>query len=164
MIKIFSGPQLQHASVVFVSLAFCSAWGANAAELGGSTKWAVARFPGGAEFGLEIAADDATRARGYMEREHVGPQEGMLFLFERDAPHGMWMKHCRVALDMIWLDKDFRVVDIAYDRQPCPERGACPSILPLRAARYVLEVAAGTARREGLQRGDRVVILTGSGS
>ena len=45
-------------------------------------EWAVAVFPSGAEFSLEIAADDDTRALGYMFRDKVGPREGMLFLFE----------------------------------------------------------------------------------
>jgi hypothetical protein len=45
-------------------------------------QWAVAVFPSGTEFDLEIAADPMTRARGYMERERVGPREGMLFIFD----------------------------------------------------------------------------------
>jgi uncharacterized membrane protein (UPF0127 family) len=123
-------------------------------------KWAVAIFPSGAEFSLEIAADDETRRRGYMFRESVGPKEGMLFLFTEDGPHGMWMKNCKAALDIIWLDRSFRVVDIAERLQPCPQEGPCPSRLPLGMARYVLEVAAGRSREEGLKRGDRLVILS----
>ena len=119
----------------------------------------TAVFPSGASFRLELAADPATRQRGYMFREHVGPSEGMLFIFDTRDFHGFWMKNCRVSLDMIWLDDDFRVVDVAHDRKPCPEEGACPMAMPMRAARYVLEVAGGTARREGLARGDQLVML-----
>jgi uncharacterized membrane protein (UPF0127 family) len=121
---------------------------------------AVAVFPSGAELALEIAADPASRARGYMGKEKVGPREGMLFLFEQAARHAFWMKNCRVALDIVWLDSTLRVVDIARDRPPCPEEGDCPEVVPLEAASYVLEVAAGTTRREGLNRGDRIVILS----
>ncbi len=123
-------------------------------------EWAVAVFPSGAEFGLEIAADAESRRRGYMFREHVGAAEGMLFLFETSVRHGIWMKNCRVPLDIIWLDEGLRVVDIAADSQPCPAQGECLARQPIAAARYVLEVAGGTARREGLERGDVIVVLS----
>ena len=123
-------------------------------------EWAVAVFPSGREFSLEIAADPADRQRGYMFRERVGPNEGMLFVFETSQPHGFWMKNCKVALDLIWLDEQFRVVDMALRMPPCPEEGECPMIQPLRAARYVLEVAGGTVDAEGLRRGQRLVIMS----
>ncbi len=123
-------------------------------------RWAVAVLPSGTEFTLEIAADPASRARGYMEREKVGPREGMLFIFEEPARHAFWMKDCRVSLDIVWLDAALRVVDIARDRPPCPEDGPCPEVTPLEPASYVLEFAAGTTHREGLKRGDKVVILS----
>ena len=121
---------------------------------------AVAVLPSGAEFGLELAVTDQERARGYMFREEVGPHEGMLFLFEASGHHSFWMKNCKVALDLVWLDEDFKVAHIAHDQEPCPEQGECPWILPLKSGRYVLEVAGGTARREKLQAGDRIVILS----
>jgi uncharacterized membrane protein (UPF0127 family) len=119
----------------------------------------VAVFPSSAEFVLEIAADDATRARGYMFRESVGPNEGMLFLFGESDHHAIWMKNCKVSLDIIWLDTDFRVVEIAHEQRPCPKQGPCPSYIPMRSASYVLEVAGGVAKREGLEAGDRLVLL-----
>jgi uncharacterized membrane protein (UPF0127 family) len=120
---------------------------------------AVAVLPSGAEFMLEIAADGAARSRGYMGREKVGPREGMLFIFEEADRHPFWMKNCRVSLDIIWLDATFRVVDIAPNRPPCPEVGECPEVAPVEPAAYVLEVAGGTTLREGLKRGDRIVVL-----
>ncbi len=123
-------------------------------------RWAVAVLPSGAEFSLEIAADPASRARGYMEREKVGPKDGMLFIFDEPGRHPFWMKNCRVSLDIVWLDAAMRVVDIARDRPPCPEEGSCPEVTPLEPASYVLEFAAGTAQREGLDRGKKVVILS----
>jgi uncharacterized membrane protein (UPF0127 family) len=127
-------------------------------------EWAVAVFPSGTEFSLEIAADPHSRALGYMFRERVGPGEGMLFLFETADRHSIWMKNCRVSLDLIWLDADFRVVEIAAEQPPCPEEGPCPSIVPMKPGRYVLEIAGGTAAREGLRPGDRLVVLGGPGS
>lgn len=123
-------------------------------------EWAVAVFPSGAQFNLEIADTPEARVRGYMFRERVGPGQGMLFVFDRPERRGFWMKNCKVSLDIIWLDRALRVVDIAHDRPPCPAQGECATVQPMRAAAYVLEVAGGTARREGLQGGQQVVILS----
>jgi uncharacterized membrane protein (UPF0127 family) len=122
--------------------------------------WAVAIFPSGAEFALEIAADAASQQRGYMYRDQVGKREGMLFVYPQSARHGIWMKNCRVNLDIIWLDKELRVLDIAPDRAPCAAEGDCPTMLPARPSRYVLEVLGGTVSRERLQLGDRLVVLS----
>jgi uncharacterized membrane protein (UPF0127 family) len=118
----------------------------------------AAVFPSGAVFRLEIAADDRSRARGYMFREHVAADEGMLFVFNAPGRHAFWMRDCRVNLDIIWIDEERRVVEIAHDQAPCHAEGTCPNIFPMRSASYVLEVAGGTARREGLGLGDPVAL------
>lgn len=127
---------------------------------GGASRWAVAISPSGHEFSLEVAADPETRARGYMFREHVGPREGMLFVFEDSDRHSFWMKNCKVRLDIVWLDEAFRIVHIARDLPPCPPNGPCPSVGPPGPARYVVEFASGTARAEGLKVGDVIAVLS----
>lgn len=122
-------------------------------------RWGVTVWPSGAEFELEFAVTDRARALGYMFREEVGPREGMLFVFDAPGRHGIWMKNCKVPLDIIWLDDRFRVLDIAAELQPCPADGACPSSEPMRAASYVLEVAGGVAEAEGLRPGDAIVVI-----
>ena len=121
---------------------------------------AVAVLPSGHEYTLEVAADDLARQRGYMGREKIGPREGMIFIFDDVGRHSFWMKDCKVALDMVWLDASLRVVWVAPNRTPCPADGACPSIAPFFPARYVLEFAAGTVAKETLQPGDAVVVLS----
>jgi uncharacterized membrane protein (UPF0127 family) len=122
--------------------------------------WGVAVLPSGHEFTLEVAADELSRQRGYMGRDRVGPHEGMLFVFDEDGRHSFWMKNCKVALDMVWLDANGRVVWVAENRAPCPAEGECPSIVSPTAARYVVEFAAGTAAAESLKPGDAVVVLS----
>jgi uncharacterized membrane protein (UPF0127 family) len=150
--------------LVFVALfatsgpALRSAEGASPKRIGGD--WTVAILPSGEEFSLELAVDPEKRALGYMFRDEVGPNEGMLFVFESVERHGIWMKNCRVALDLIWLDERFRVLEVAPDQQPCSPDRRCPTVQPLKAARYVLEVAAGNAKRHGLVPGAQITILT----
>jgi uncharacterized membrane protein (UPF0127 family) len=135
-------------------------FGTATAAWGESADWAVAIFPSGAEFSLEIAADPLSRARGYMYRESVGEREGMLFIFDEADRHGIWMMNCKVPLDIIWLDEAFRIVEIVHDLQPCEPDKSCPSALPLKPARYVIEVAGGTAAKLDLQTGARIEVLS----
>jgi uncharacterized membrane protein (UPF0127 family) len=123
-------------------------------------RWAVAVLPSGHEFTLEVAADESSRARGYMGREKIGAREGMIFVFEEDGRHAFWMKDCKAALDMVWLDANLRVVWIAARQTPCPPTGECPSVAPPSPARFVLEFAAGTAAAESLRPGETVVVLS----
>ena len=123
-------------------------------------RWAVAVLPSGREFVLEVAADDLARQRGYMGREKVGPREGMIFVHDEDGRHSFWMKGCKVALDIVWLDANGRVVFIAPDRQPCPVSGDCPTIAPNVPARFVVEFAAGTVAAESLKQGEMIVVIS----
>jgi uncharacterized protein len=137
---------------------------APAAEGAGGVEyeWAVAVWPSGREFKLEIAADPQSRWRGYRYRAEVPPDEGMLFIFAAEQHQTFVMQDCLVALDMIFLDSSLHVVEIAHDRKPCrPAPGKeCPTISPMRPAQYVLEVAGGIASQEKLAPGDRVTIVS----
>lgn len=132
---------------------------AAAAEGAPRPAWAVAVLPSGHDYALEVAADDASRARGLMGRETLPPRSGMLFVFDEDGRDAFWMKNCRISLDMVWLDSAFRVVFVAPDQRPCPATGECPSVAPPVAARYVLEFAAGTAAAEKLAPGSAVTVI-----
>ena len=140
-------------------LALLAAPLATAAASTAAPDWAVAIFPSGAEFTVELRSDPVERARGYMFREEVGPAEGMLFLFPTSGRHSFWMKNCLVDLDIVWLDENLRVVDIALGQTPCRDGDDCPSVLPASPARVVLEVAAGRIEEEGLAVGDRLIVL-----
>ena len=130
-----------------------------AASPAGAGSSAVAVLPNGSSFTLEVADDPEARRIGYMNREEVGKAAGMLFVFEEDAVHSMWMKNCKVALDMVWLDAASRVVEISRDLKPCPAEGECPSIIPAASSRFVIEFAAGTTSRESLRVGDTITVL-----
>ncbi len=84
----------------------------------------------------------------------------MIFVFDDDGRHSFWMKDCRIALDIVWLDANGLVVWIEGNRPPCPASGECPSIVPPATSRFVVEFAAGTAAAESLKPGDPVVVLS----
>ena len=112
---------------------------------------------------LEIADTEAERNRGLMFRDRLPEHEGMLFVFERAGFYPFWMQNCRIALDILWLDETFTIVSMAESVPPCRLPGCeppcdsmnCPSYAPKpgTTARYVVELAAGFAKRHGVTAG-----------
>lgn len=103
-------------------------------------------------FSVEVMRTDEQRARGLMHRRFMPEDRGMLFDFKREEPVSMWMKNTYLSLDMVFIDKTGRVVNVAENTEPLSER-IIPSAAPVLA---VLEVNAGTARRIGLKAGDHL--------
>ena len=103
-------------------------------------------------FSVEVARDDADRAKGLMFRRELPEGRGMLFDFAREAPVAMWMRNTFIPLDMIFIQGDGRILRIAENTEPKSER-IIPSGGPVLA---VLEVIGGTARKLGIAPGDRV--------
>jgi uncharacterized protein len=107
-------------------------------------------------FSVELAVTDEERARGLMYRREVPEFYGMLFDFKSDQDIRMWMKNTYVSLDMIFIQSDGRIRRIAENTETESER-IISSGGPVRA---VLEVVAGTARKLGIEPGDRVASPT----
>jgi uncharacterized membrane protein (UPF0127 family) len=121
-------------------------------------RWGTLRLPSGAALNVEIADTPELIQRGYMFRDHVPEGEGMVFFLENLDIHPFWMKNCRIALDIVWLDEQWRVVQIAESLPPC-KADPCPSYMPIQRSHYVLEVAGGRSSALGLKLGDRLSFL-----
>ena len=104
-------------------------------------------LPSGTVLQAEVMVKDEDRAMGLMFRPALPRDRGMLFVFERQDFHGIWMKNCRFPIDILWLDDQRSVVHVAEAVPPC-KADPCPVYNPLRKAAYVVELNAGQARRE----------------
>ncbi len=102
-------------------------------------------------FSIEIADEPAKRQAGLMFREHMADDHGMLFVFEQTQPVGFWMRNTPMALDLIFIGADGRIKAIMQGE---PQSEAV--ISPDEPVRFVLEVKAGIAAREGIADGDLV--------
>ena len=112
----------------------------------------VASKNGTHRFQVELAAEEAERSRGLMFRRELPEGRGMLFDFQREQELGFWMRNTYIPLDMIFIRADGTIRRIAANTEPLSER-LVPSGGP---ARYVLEVIGGTARKLGIEPGDKV--------
>ena len=88
-----------------------------------------------------IRADDLNeRAQGLSGVKDLGNNEAMLFIFDEQQKHGIWMKDMLIPLDILWLSADKRVVHI--EEYVTPE--SYPRIYyPRVPAKYVLELKSG---------------------
>lgn len=102
---------------------------------------------GGQRYQVEIADDDAKRARGLMFRDRLAAGSGMLFIHEEEAPRWYWMKNTRIALDILYFDSARQLVSQQRGVPPCSLGDRCPPYPSHAPARYVLELNAGEAAR-----------------
>lgn len=108
----------------------------------------------GHAFHVELATNDAQREHGLMDRTTLAPDHGMLFVFPYDAPQSFWMKNTLIPLDILFFDKDRKLVSMQLDVPPC-KSDPCPVYPSGKPVVYVLELAAGTAAQLGITTGDR---------
>lgn len=101
---------------------------------------------GDAVFSAQVVKSDPERTKGLSGRSGLGPDEAMLFVFDSDSKWSIWMKDMRFPIDIVWLDKDKKVVHIV--KNVPPESYPYESFAPMENARYVVEFAAGTVHKK----------------
>ena len=111
------------------------------------TRTIVVLLPSGTKIMAEVADTPPKRLLGLMFRDQLPLNFGMLFIFEDADYHGIWMKNCRIPLDILWLDKNRRVIHMEEKAPPC-QADSCRTYYPLQKALYVLELNTGLIARE----------------
>ncbi len=105
----------------------------------------------------KVVSKAGDRKKGLSKIDSLPFTEGMIFVFENKGPYAFWMKDMKFAIDIIWIDENKRVVDIAANVAPEPGRGDDELTLyrPGGEALYVLEINAGLSALHGIQIGDQ---------
>jgi hypothetical protein len=103
-------------------------------------------------FAAEIADNDDLRGRGLMFRHVLPPDRAMLFDFEKPRPAAMWMKNTYISLDMLFVRADGTIAAIAENTEPLSTQ----TISVDEPVQGVVELAAGTVKRLGIKRNDKV--------
>ena len=89
---------------------------------------------------VEIADTPKTREKGLSGRRALSESMGMLFIFDSPSQYGFWMKDMSFAIDILWIDDQFKIISI--EKETSPE--TFPQIFyPDRPIKYVLELPAG---------------------
>lgn len=99
----------------------------------------------------EVAADQASRMQGLMQRRNMPPNHGMIFVFPVAERHCMWMRNTLIPLSVAFLDETGRIINIE-EMKPQTENNHCADA----PARFALEMNAGWFSGKGIKSGIRI--------
>lgn len=101
---------------------------------------------------VEVAKTDKEREVGLMNRDSLGSNKGMIFVFDSEKRVSFWMKNTRIPLSIAYIGKDgtiYEVYDLKpYSLEPVPSQRS--SIL------YALEVNHGYFKKVGIGPGSKI--------
>ena len=143
------------AALILTAAAFFTA-GCGSSNITDELNLSQVTFPNGVKINAETMRNEAELMRGLMFRESLPPRRGMLFIHPKEDTFRYWMYQTKIPLDLIWMDHDRRIVEMSLDTPPCRSASAtaCPNYGGNFKSKYVLEVNAGIARKNGLKTGD----------
>ncbi len=105
-----------------------------------------------ANIDIEIADNNAKRARGLMYRKSIPENGGMLFIQDYEEIQGFWMKNTYISLDMIYVNSNKEIVTIHHNTTPLREWNYSST----EPALYVVEVNGGFCHNRNIKIGDRI--------
>lgn len=103
---------------------------------------------GDKEYNVEVARTEEEKIKGLQEKESLGENEGMLFIYDEPQELAFWMKDTAIPLDIVFIDEDGEVISVQQG-QPYDE-----TLLEENGVMYVLEVN----QNSGIQPGDELDI------
>lgn len=106
------------------------------------------------EFNVYLATRFEQQRRGLMFVRDMPDDVGMLFIYEDNAIHSMWMKNTYISLDLVFARADGSVSSVIADTQPL----SLESRASIEPVNYVLELNAGIARRLKIGRKSRLQV------
>jgi len=110
---------------------------------------------GNAEVYPILATSTHMQIVGLSGKNNIKENSGMLFEFATEDYYGVWMKEMRFAIDILWADKDMKIIYIEKNIKP----DTYPNIFsPREVARYVLEVPSGFVAKHNIKIGDTFFI------
>ncbi|MDE0589781.1 DUF192 domain-containing protein [Halocynthiibacter sp. C4] len=107
---------------------------------------------GQAQFTVEIADTERSRATGLMNRESMPRGAGMLFLYDSPRAMTFWMRNTLIPLDILFISPQGEVLHIHQMAKPLDE-----TLIPgPDGAIAVLEINGGLAETFGMTAGTEV--------
>ena len=98
----------------------------------------------------EIASTSDKMSLGLGGREVLEEGKGMWFVFPEEGMHGIWMKAMKISIDIVWFDKNMKIVAIKEDVSP----ESYPEIFfPSSKSLFVLELPSGFVKKHQINIG-----------
>ena len=139
--------------LIFISIAFTNA-NANANEIKfQNSSLTIQTKDSEYIFNIEIAITEKERSRGLMYRKELKQTEGMLFLYPKKQIIKMWMKNTLIPLDMIFINKSGKIIDIFKMTIPKDLTPIGPDV----KLKGVLEINGGLTSYLNINKGDFII-------
>ncbi|MCG2724754.1 MAG: DUF192 domain-containing protein [Elusimicrobia bacterium] len=117
-------------------------------------------LPNSQKISVEVASDEKSRQKGLMFRKSLKQNEGMLFVFDDNSQKHFWMKNTFVDLDIIFIGEDFIINRIFKDiKKTAPNMKDSEIEMVSAKGKYILELAAGSAKKHRLRPGLKIEII-----
>lgn len=115
-------------------------------------------MPDGRTLRAENAVTQEELIKGLMFRPSLAKDHGMLLIHNKLGRYPMFMYNMQIPLDIIWVDSQKRVVEVAAQLPPCKEAKAsqCPFFGGRENAQFVLLMATGQAEQYKLKVGSTI--------
>ena len=106
---------------------------------------------------VEIPTTSEEMEIGLMNRVSLPENCGMIFIFNEEGIHKIWMKNTLISLDLIWLNDEGIIINIDKNVAPCD--GYCLPFGHESFSKYALELNGGYASRHNINIGDHVRMI-----
>ena len=103
-------------------------------------------------FNVEIARKKIDRDKGLMFRKNLSLGKGMLFIFPSESKVSMWMKNTLISLDIIFVSKNYKIVDIINNAKAMSKEILTSKV----KAKYALEINAGLVKKLNIKIGNNI--------
>ncbi|MBQ2885323.1 MAG: DUF192 domain-containing protein [Alphaproteobacteria bacterium] len=109
---------------------------------------------GKVSYDVKIAKTIEQKQKGLMFVKYLPEDKGMLFDVRENEKVSMWMKNTYVPLDMIFLDCEYKIVDVYKNAKP----HSIDEITSDKNFCYVLEVNGGEFDKRKLKIGETFLL------
>ena len=110
-------------------------------------------------FNVSTVISPQARSKGLSGHPGLPTGTGLLFIFDTLSYQSMWMPDMKFALDIVWLDEQFTIVNITFNARPCETRDDCRSYSSVNLVKYAIEMTAGDAAKYGFSVGKGLEII-----
>ena len=132
--------------------AFAQSGDPNPIDFGPKEALSIKSETGTHTFSVEVADTREEQIHGYMFKESLPPDEGMLFEFATPGIQTIWMKNTPIPLDVIFVRSNGKILKIEHSHKPYTLRSASSE----GVVAAVVELIGGRTKELGIMPGDLV--------
>lgn len=138
-------------AIVFLSFVYLFSFNREEVSLVAPLEFEKVGTIGDIEISLTLADSVSKQTQGLSLQKELPENHGLLFIFESEGRHPIWMKDMLFSIDVLWFNEKKELVFVYENFSPESFPLAVDSPVP---SLFVLEVPAGFVKERGVKIGD----------